>query len=1166
MSGDGQLPGEGFERAFPEGSEPGGVSAVQVFDAYLARIEAGHAPDPERLLAEHPEIAEQLRGFLYVANQIGQIAGEPPLALDDYEIIREIGRGGMGIVYEAEQRSRGRRVALKILSSAAAFDPRRLKRFQNEARAAQLLRHAHIVPVSSFGCEQGVYSYAMQFIEGQNLAELIEGLRRSAGGALSPTSTSGQSTFASGANGTSGAAHEPPPTAASGPAESPSNSNRDRAFFERAARWAMQAAEALDYAHDQGVVHRDIKPSNLLIDTHGNLWLTDFGLALIGGEEGLSRTGDLVGTLRYMSPEQALGKRVVVDGRTDIYSLGVTFYELLTLRPACDGRDRQEVLRQIAQEEPPSPRRICAEIPRNLETIVLKAMAKEREDRYATARELADDLKRVLEERPIRARPPSLLDRLTRWARHHRPAVATAFLMLVVAVVALGAGTLLVAREQRRVIRESLMQKQQQVRLSVHTHGWSDQAWSMVRDAAAIQGGDEVLGEATATLAGLDARLRKKIPIPARSLAFDRATGRLLIGGMGQGAALWHAATGKTETFPGDGSGPVAFRPDGTPVRLVLEGPAAWRRLQLRDLNGVEPLARFEVPRQGEPEFLTTGLNPEMALAPDASLAAMAVPWSDGTGEVFVWDGTTGTLRHQFPGRVEALAFSPDASLLAAGDRDGRITVWSLASGQITARLQRERVAIRCVAFGEYARQSPAEGSVTGGPSWLLAAGDAGGTVVIWDLGAKLPRAFCHGSHYDINGMAFAPDGSSLASCGRDDVRLWDIATGRLLLRIRSGNHLNRPTFSADGRLLAVLSGTWATPEDVRVWALENGRGIRFFGGLSSQVANVRFSPDGNRLAALAHDWRVALWDHPTGRLLHVFDVPRGLTADNAALAFSADSTQFAFCAGQEAKLWDVGSGRELSNWHLPPGMVDHLGFHPSGKLLLFRMETRDGKVIPFDPSSPREHPRVLRIRDLLGPDPLRPFAEIDEFNEHVYLAAASLDGAYFVAEGTHLDAAGRRRSIRAFDGPTGKEVWSIPVPKQHQYAQLAADPTGEVVAVLTDDRSAELSRRGTLIDLRSGRPRRALVGVPADLGPGGNLMILRNKVGASGRSESFGVFGRNPGRPLAIFATDEKASSVLNAFSHDGRYLAWGTTEGSVFVADLAEVQRRLATGGIAW
>jgi serine/threonine protein kinase len=729
---------------------PADIEAVRVFDAYLAGLEAGAAADPERLLAAHPEIADQLRAFLNVTHWVGQVAGDGDAApvLSDYRILRVVARGGQGIVYEAEQISRGKRVALKVLLAAAALDPRHLRRFQVEAEAARLLRHPHIVPIASFGCERGIHYCAMQFIQGQNLAELIRDLRHAGGPELpeSTTDACAPSTPA-GVNSTMAAAQGSPLGA----------KDQTSAVFSQAALWGMQAAEALDHAHEQGVLHRDIKPSNLLVDAHRKLWVADFGLAHVRGEDGLTRTGDLLGTLRYMSPEQALGARVVIDGRTDIYSLGVTLYELLTLRPALDSIDRRELLRQIAAEEPPRPRRIAPAIPRDLETIVLKAMAKEREDRYATARELAEDLKRFLENRPIRARPPSLLDRLTRWSRHHRPAVAAAFLILILAVVALGAGTLLVTREQRRVIRESLMQKQQQVRLSVHTHGWSEQAWSMVRDVAAIQGGEEVLGEATATLAGLDARLQKKIPIPARSLAFDRATGRLLIGGMGQGGALWHAATDRTETFPGGGSGPVAFRPDGTPVRLVLDGPAAWRRLQLRDLNGVEPLAHFEVPREGEPEFLTSGQNPVMALAPDASLAAFAIPWSDGTGNVFVWDGATGNLRHQFAGRVEALAFSPDASLLAAGDRDGRITVWSLASGRIVARLQRERVTVRCLAFGEDARQSPVEGSVAGGPSWLLAAGDAGGTVVIWDLGVKLPRTFCHGSHYDINGVAFAP-------------------------------------------------------------------------------------------------------------------------------------------------------------------------------------------------------------------------------------------------------------------------------------------------------------------------------------------------------------------------------------------------------------------------
>jgi serine/threonine protein kinase len=173
------------------------------------------------------------------------------------------------------------------------------------------------------------------------------------------------------------------------------------------AELGIQAAEALEYAHSLGVIHRDIKPANLLIDARGNLWVTDFGLAQFHSDPGLTITGDLVGTLRYMSPEQARGHRGIIDHRTDIYSLGVTLYELLTLRPTFPGDDRQQLLRQIADEEPIAPRRLNASIPRELETIVLKAMSKEPESRYATAQELADDLRRFVENKPIKPAGPS---------------------------------------------------------------------------------------------------------------------------------------------------------------------------------------------------------------------------------------------------------------------------------------------------------------------------------------------------------------------------------------------------------------------------------------------------------------------------------------------------------------------------------------------------------------------------------------------------------------------------------------------------------------------------------------------------------------------------------------------------------------------------------------
>ena len=219
-------------------------------------------------------------------------------------------------------------------------------------------------------------------------------------------------------------------------------------FFRIVTQLGVQAAEALGHAHELGVVHRDIKPGNLLVDLRGQLWVSDFGLAQFQRDAGLTLTGDLLGTLRYMSPEQALARRGVVDHRTDIYSLGATLYELLTGEPAYSGQDREELLRQISWEEPRPLRRLRRSIPADLETIVLKAMAKRVEERYATAREMAEDLRRFLEQKPILARRPTLLERAAKWSRRHRAMVTSALVMLVLAAVGFAASTVLIAREQ----------------------------------------------------------------------------------------------------------------------------------------------------------------------------------------------------------------------------------------------------------------------------------------------------------------------------------------------------------------------------------------------------------------------------------------------------------------------------------------------------------------------------------------------------------------------------------------------------------------------------------------------------------------------------------------------------------------------------------------------
>jgi serine/threonine protein kinase/Flp pilus assembly protein TadD len=431
----------------------------QALDEYLTALEAGRAPDREEFLARHaaiaPHLADCLRGLEFVRQAAGALddpaeapaaevirdgEASPPAALGDFRIVRQVGRGGMGVVYEAEQLSMRRRVALKVLPFAAALDARALQRFKNEAQAAGHLQHTNIVPVYSVGCERGVHFYAMQYVEGQTLAALIADLgRHSNRAAAEPPVATGPYVPS-----TEPAAVATQPVAGL----STMHSHREPAFFRAVAQLAIQAAEALEHAHQMGVVHRDIKPGNLMVDGRGNLWVTDFGLAQFQTDASLTVSGDLIGTVRYMSPEQALAKRILIDHRTDIYSLGVTLYELLTLRPAFAGKDRQELLRQITFEEPCRPRRLNRALPPELETIVLKAMEKNPADRYATAQALADDLRRWLEDKPIQARRPSLVQRARKWGQRHRAMVRTAAVCLLVTLAVLAGSVGWVVRDQ----------------------------------------------------------------------------------------------------------------------------------------------------------------------------------------------------------------------------------------------------------------------------------------------------------------------------------------------------------------------------------------------------------------------------------------------------------------------------------------------------------------------------------------------------------------------------------------------------------------------------------------------------------------------------------------------------------------------------------------------
>lgn len=438
------------------------------------KLHAGDVIDLDAYADRYPAYIERLRAVLpslelladFGSSERSQLLTSPVTIPDhsgldilgDYQILREVGRGGMGVVYESTHRLLGRRVALKVLPLAAMVDPRQIQRFKNESQAVSHLDHPHIVDVFGVGCDRGVHYYAMRFIEGRTLSEMIRGLREGSNqkevdaGAETPrnrdASTSEPANTISTRNG------HPGSTKKIGDSDSLASSwvttlsekhaTRKPAYFRSVAELIWQAADALEHAHRQNIIHRDIKPSNLMLEDTGKLWVTDFGLAHVEGAATLTMTGDVVGTLRYMSPEQAKG--MPVDHRSDVYSLGATLYELLTLSPAFPQHDRHQLFQKIATEDPIAPRRLNRAIPSDLETIVLKSLQKEPGQRYQSAASLASDLRCFVEYRPITARPPTLMDRAVKWSRRHRSIVGAAVAVVLISIVSLVVATAFMAR------------------------------------------------------------------------------------------------------------------------------------------------------------------------------------------------------------------------------------------------------------------------------------------------------------------------------------------------------------------------------------------------------------------------------------------------------------------------------------------------------------------------------------------------------------------------------------------------------------------------------------------------------------------------------------------------------------------------------------------------
>ena len=686
----------------------------------------------EQILESFPEIANDLARCLdsidlfastslqndsESAAQTDRLTGLPVEVLGDYRLIREIGRGGMGVVYEAEQISLYRKVAIKVLPLASVLDPRSLLRFQNEARAAAGLNHSNIVGVYSVGCEKGIHYFAMEFVDGLSLAEAIGLMREGA----DVVSAENRSAFH--------ASHETSPIAE---LSTERDVSRD-AYFRSVAKLGIQAAEALDYAHSLSIVHRDIKPSNLLLDRTGKIWITDFGLAASQSITGLTMTGDVLGTTRYMSPEQASGRQKVLDHRTDIYSLGVTLYELLTLQYAFPENDRQKLLKQIDEKEPRRLVDLERELPRGLEVIVGKAMAKEQSERYLTAQELANDLSRFLEDKPIKARPQRQFRSITRWAKKNT-LVATLLTMLLVTLLAVSIAAPIVAWRQSHLAttlsRSEIQLKQQlydfqmasafeamqsgstaQVESFLNNHipnastkddlrGWEwfyiwantrrtirspkIQDWiSIVKVEYSPNGKLLACGNWAGAIKVFDADTRRQIwesqekhPDIVRSLCFSHDS-KYLISAAGNELIVWESESGNDVCHFECANTVNAIAITRNSDKLAV-GYSAQSQEKTTAIDQAKPPCVIEL-------FELATVEGKLEITSDKDLNGCV-------------------------GHVTSISFSCDGSQIAAGCNDPKLRIWSVASGELVASQLAHSEIVRCVAFSPHRIESRGHG------------------------------------------------------------------------------------------------------------------------------------------------------------------------------------------------------------------------------------------------------------------------------------------------------------------------------------------------------------------------------------------------------------------------------------------------------------------------